>query len=69
MDRQIYLNICKAYNITRQHTVMHDGFEWHPKALEITYDGNGEAVYSAKLISKTARHSVCYAKLENVEHV
>lgn len=66
MERRTYLEICQLYNITKQQTVIHDGFEWYPKALEITFNGNGEAVYSTKLISKTARHSVCYAKLENV---
>lgn len=69
MNRVDYCAVCQAYNITGQNTVIHDEFEWYPKALEITYDGNGEAVYSAKLISKTARHSVRYAKLENVKHV
>jgi hypothetical protein len=69
MDRAMYLKICQAYNITGQHTVKHDEFEYYPKALELTYDKDGNPIYSAKLISKTSRHSVCYAKLENIEHI
>lgn len=69
MDRVDYCRVCQAYNITGQNTVIHDGFEYYPKALELSYDKNGTPVYTAKLLSKTCRHSVCYAKLENVEHV
>ena len=45
MDAVTYSRISQAYNITGQHTVMHNGFEWYPKALEITYDRNGDKVF------------------------
>lgn len=69
MDRVDYCQVCQMYNIMGKHTVKYDGVEYHPKALQLTYNKDGTPKYTAVLQSVTARHSIVHCRLEAVEPV